>query len=100
MSESTTLNFQISVGVVGYWHGKKRTASAELNLLMDRIDLNHSVVVRAIDLIRTLKAQIDAAIASGRLHDLQNFSTGLGQQTHALAVSLSARRSIPGNHLI
>lgn len=82
----------VQIDVDGTWRAQIRTASAELNALIDRINANATVIGKAIALIRGLKLQLDQAIASGNATQLRALSASMGEQAHTLA------QSIAGSH--
>ena len=64
--------------------------STQLDDLKAKVTANGTVIASAVTLIQGLKAQLDAAIASGDPTQLQALSDQLGQQDQALADAVAA----------
>lgn len=61
-----------------------------IDALTAQVSANNDVIQSAITLLQGLKAQLDAAIASGDPTKIQALSDQLGQQDTALAAAVAA----------
>lgn len=81
MASPNRINLNASLEIAGRWTWQARTASRELNVLMAHLELNATLIGRAIALIRLLRQALDHAVQTGDLAPAKALSHML--DTHA-----------------
>lgn len=76
---------------------KKRIddVSEQMNTLVERVGEIETVADSAIELITSLKQELDLAIAGGDMGAVQELSDRLGAQTQELAEAISLNTPVP-----
>lgn len=80
------LEVRLAVGVLVHRH----FAAPPLELLQAAIDSESTAIARAVALLKSLKAQLDAAVATRNLAAASAVSQALGAQTKSLAAAIAA----------